>query len=712
MKSCPACGADNDGGSRFCLECGESFDDLPEAPTDPWLGRMVSGRFRIIRKLGDGGMGEVYLAEQLPMGREVALKVLRQHLADDPQAVERFQREAQAASQLTDQHTITVYDFGQDEDGTLFLAMEFLEGQPLDELLAGDRIDPARAARILAQVCGSLEEAHGRGMVHRDLKPENIFLTVRGRDPDYVKVLDFGIAKVTQSPKGEKLETITRAGAIFGTPQYMSPEQIRGEELDARSDVYALGVILYEMISGQLPFKAGTVMELLTQHLNAAPAPITGSPAHHGSAAAKLEAAALRALSKDPNARQPSARAFLEDIMAAMPNLTLDSMTHLEPVTAGAPAAVLDAPAPSGSSLSVVVLAALVAAGAAGAFFFLNGGPGGSASGPDVAPAFVGQEAAADDATPAEPAKDDAEKPAEEKAAAAEEKPAEAEEAAEPAAKEVSEEEAKKIEVEAEAEAKAAEEEAKAAEEEAKAAEKGGELSEAEANAIAAKAEAEAKAAEAEAAAAANAVKAAEATEKAKAAEESAKAAAAEKAAAESAKAEAEAKAAEQQAKAAEAQAAQAKSDAEREAAEAAKAQADAARVEAEKAAAAQAAEAEKLKAEVARVRAEAEAAKAEAEAAKAVIEEARVKAEEAKAKAEAARKRRRAKLKTGKVFVSTKSRNAKVYIDGKFKGRTPLKALRLKPGKHRIELRIGKKKKGRRITVKAGRVLRVKFNL
>ncbi len=714
MKTCPVCGAENDTSARFCLECGELFDDVVAEPTDPWLGRMVAGRFRIIRKLGDGGMGEVYLAEQLPMGREIALKVLRQHLADDPQAVERFKREAQAASQLAHQHTIVVYDFGQDDDGTLFLAMEFLKGQPLDEVMAEGPMPPDRAAKILAHVCGSLEEAHERGMVHRDLKPENIFLTERGREQDYVKVLDFGIAKVTQSSKGDKLESITRAGAIFGTPQYMSPEQIRGDELDARSDVYALGVILYEMISDQLPFEARTVMELLTQHLNAAPAPIVRLPSPNDSALAALEAAALRALSKDPAQRQPSARAFLEDIMAAMPNLTLDSLIHTAPATAGAPAAVLDAPETQGSSLLVVLLAALVAAGAAGAFFFMGGVPGGDGSaGADFAPAAVADQDAPPAAADAKPAAEAAAEPAAD-AKPADAKPADAKPEAE---KEITEEEAKKIEAEAEAEAKAAEEEEKAAE-------KGGELTEAEAKAIAEKAEAEAKAAEAEANAAASAVKAAEAAEKTKAAEEKASAAAAEKAAAEAAKAAADtAKAAadtakaEAEAKAAEEKAKAAKSDADRKAAEEAKAAADAAKAaaetaqaEAEKAKAAAEAAAAAAKAETEKLKAEVEAAKAEAAAAKAQIEEAKQKAEEAKAKAKAAKKRKRAKANRGKIFIKSKTRGAKVYIDGKLRGRTPLKALRVKPGKHTVELRKGKKRKKRKVTVRAGRVLRVQF--
>ncbi|MEZ4433510.1 MAG: protein kinase [bacterium] len=332
MKSCPSCGAQSDDAARFCLECGYAYEAAASEVADPWQGRMVAHRFRIVRKLGDGGMGEVFCAEQVPMGRQVALKVLRQSLSDDPEQVARFKREAQAASLLRHPNTIIVHDFGQDDDGTLFLAMELLEGEPLADVLEREAtLEPERAARIMAQVCASLQEAHQRGLVHRDLKPENIFLVDRGA-PDFVKVLDFGIAKVTQGSKGEKLESITRAGAVFGTPHYMAPEQIKGEELDARADVYALGVILYRMIAGHLPFDASTVMEMLTKHLTAEPAPIERAGKGDPAARARLEAVALRALSKQPDQRQSSALAFAEDLMAAMPGITLAGITGLTPV--------------------------------------------------------------------------------------------------------------------------------------------------------------------------------------------------------------------------------------------------------------------------------------------------------------------------------------------------------------------------------------------
>jgi serine/threonine-protein kinase len=346
MNNCPSCGAAADDAARYCLECGHAFEAAAE-PGDPWQGREIAGRYRLVRKLGEGGMGEVYVAEQLAMDRLVALKLLREGLADDPNTVERFKREARAASRLSHPNTIILHDFGVDHDGTFYLAMELLEGETLAEVLRREkRLRPERAMAMLVQICGSLEEAHAQGVVHRDLKPENIFLTRRGGHPDFVKVLDFGIAKVRARAADAPVETITRAGMIFGTPQYMSPEQIRGDELDARSDVYALGVMLYQMISGHLPFQAGTPVEMLTKHLHATPQPIGDVDAAHRAAVARLEAVALRALSKDPDHRPSSAREFQEDLMAAVPQFSTAPMTgpvFATPV-ASAPVDAIEAP--------------------------------------------------------------------------------------------------------------------------------------------------------------------------------------------------------------------------------------------------------------------------------------------------------------------------------------------------------------------------------
>ena len=322
MKSCSGCQAAVEDGSKFCLECGLTLDEAPDQKSDPWAGRLIAGRFQIIRKIGSGGMGEVFVAEQQPMGRRVALKVLRSSLSDDAQHVERFKREAQAASRLTHPNTITVHDFGQGQDGTVFLAMEMLEGQTLAEVIeSGGALEPARVVRIMSQVCGSLGEAHEQGMVHRDLKPENIFLANRAGKTDFVKVLDFGIVKVLQDDAGGKLQTLTQAGAIFGTPQYMSPEQIKGGDVDARSDIYALGIIVYQMLSGHLPFAASTAVEMLTKHLSEQPPPMTVRSADLKADLAtmsRLESVALRALAKNRDGRQSSAKAFQDELEQAL----------------------------------------------------------------------------------------------------------------------------------------------------------------------------------------------------------------------------------------------------------------------------------------------------------------------------------------------------------------------------------------------------------
>ncbi|MEZ4474824.1 MAG: protein kinase [bacterium] len=728
MDTCPSCGASVEPAARFCLDCGYALDEAPEASTDPWQGRMVAGRFRLLSKLGDGGMGEVYRAEQLPMGRHVALKILRHALSDDPRQVERFKREAQAASALTHPNTIIVHDFGQDTDGTLFLAMEYLAGQPLNAVMAREGPLPGeRAARIMQQVCGSLDEAHRQGMVHRDLKPENIFLVERAGNPDFVKVLDFGIAKVTESG-GQKLATITQAGAIFGTPQYMAPEQIRGDHVDARADIYALGVLLYELISGHLPFAAGSVVEMLTKHLTAPPAPIarTGSDSDPG--LARLEAVALRALSKDPEHRQQTAREFLEDLMAAFPQLSLSAPTGLIPATPVGTPDVAALPS-SGGSTKVVVFAALFAALAAGAWFWSQGGFGGGAGGGGANPIVVmqadpdGNGGGGDEAAPgtdAAPATEAA-APATEAAAAPETEAAAAPETESPA------EQAAAAEADKVAEAEAAAAEAEAAKAEADANKP---LSDEEAARIAEAAEAEAKQAAAEAEKAAAEMKAKEEAEKAAAAEakkkdaEAAKSAAdADKVAAQQAAAEAQEKQAEAEAKAAEAkaqaEAAEAKTEEQKAAAAAAQAKAAAALEEARKSKEAAAAAAAAAKAEAARVKAEAEALKAqlkkiedEKAAAAAAEAEAKARQEEAKAKAQAAKSKKRAPG-FSKLFIRTRSLGVRITVDGKSRGTTPLRGgISLKPGNHTITAVKGGKRVNKKVTVKPGKIERVRIEI
>ncbi len=241
--------------------------------TDPFLGREVGGRFTIMNKVGEGGMGAVYRARQRGMDRDVAVKVLLGDVAMNETVVKRFQLEALAVSKLRSPHTIQIYDFGETDDGQLYIAMEFLEGQSLHELLEADKVLSARRALRIAQaMLRSLREAHGKGIVHRDLKPDNVFLTSLGEESDYVKVLDFGVAKLREGDPNAG--TVTKTGTIFGTPKYMSPEQSRGKHVDHRSDLYAMGVMLYEMLTGRVPFDADNSLGILIKHIQEPPPPI------------------------------------------------------------------------------------------------------------------------------------------------------------------------------------------------------------------------------------------------------------------------------------------------------------------------------------------------------------------------------------------------------------------------------------------------------
>ena len=269
---------------------------------DPMIGRTVAGRYEIIGLLGKGGMGAVYKARQPAVQRMIALKVLLQEFANNETVIKRFHQEALAASRLTHPNTIKVYDFGQTDDGILYIAMEYLRGQSLAQAQGrGQPMPPKRVIHIMRQVCKSLAEAHKAGIIHRDLKPDNIFLEDIQGERDYVKVLDFGVAKLKEFEGKEG--TLTQAGMIFGTPKYMSPEQARSGNLDPRSDVYALGVILYECLVGRAPFVAENPLSILIAHVNERPPPfkainpdISVPPA--------LEAVVFKALSKHREDRQ------------------------------------------------------------------------------------------------------------------------------------------------------------------------------------------------------------------------------------------------------------------------------------------------------------------------------------------------------------------------------------------------------------------------
>jgi serine/threonine-protein kinase len=261
--ACPECGSNYLQGVKFCAECGVSLGSV-----DLDLGTLV-GSYRLIEVLGEGGMGRVYVAEHVKLGRRVAIKKLRSELASNPTAVARFFSEARAVNRISHDNIVEITDFLEQPGGDNYIIMELLKGEDLAHRLQRKRILPLpRAFDIAAQTASALSAVHAAGMIHRDLKPDNIYLIERGGSPDFVKVLDFGVAKLTDAKgRGEIAVHVTAAGQIIGTPEYMSPEQAGGMAVDFRTDIYALGVILYEMITGDLPFQAKSFGELLIQHM-------------------------------------------------------------------------------------------------------------------------------------------------------------------------------------------------------------------------------------------------------------------------------------------------------------------------------------------------------------------------------------------------------------------------------------------------------------
>jgi serine/threonine-protein kinase len=275
------------------------------------------GRYRLTRRLGSGGMGEVWLAEHVLLRRPCAVKLIRAERLGDPQAVRRFEREVQATAALSHPNTVEVYDYGLEENGTFYYAMEYLPGLTLQELVERDGpLPPPRAVHLLRQVCGALAEAHAAGLVHRDVKPANVIVCDRGGVPDVAKLLDFGLARARGL--GPAAETLTEEGTIAGTPAYMSPEQARGStEVDARSDLYSVGALAYFLLAAEPPFVRDSAVQTLAAHLTD---PVTPLSRLRQDVPADLEAIVLRCLEKEPAKRFPSAEELgkaLADVVSA-----------------------------------------------------------------------------------------------------------------------------------------------------------------------------------------------------------------------------------------------------------------------------------------------------------------------------------------------------------------------------------------------------------
>lgn len=310
-----ACSEEFPGGIGVCPHDGNMLVPLP---SDPWVGRKLNN-YQIREIIGTGGMGVVYLAYHELMDKQVAIKMLRAALVTDSMSVKRFTREAQAASKLNHPHIITMYDHGFTNTGQPFMVMDYLRGHALSQVIKeSGNVGVDRAINILVQSCDALDHAHKNGVIHRDLKPANIMLITAEDEVDYVKVVDFGVAKVMQPGVSQEAQSLTQAGEVCGSPVYMSPEQCLGKELDARSDIYSMGVLIYETLTGKLPFLGKNMVETMQMHVQETPKrfnemrPDLFIPE-------RVEAVVLKALSKDPDLRPQTMGELANDLRMAIP---------------------------------------------------------------------------------------------------------------------------------------------------------------------------------------------------------------------------------------------------------------------------------------------------------------------------------------------------------------------------------------------------------
>ena len=340
---CPSCGKENLDKAKFCTGCGENLSSVsgarspsgtsafimgdmsaepdpepaPRTRKDTCLGQVLEGKYLISEHLGDGGMGSVYKAEQLTLNKTVAIKILHKNLLQDDVQVKRFQREAWSASRLEHPHSIQIIDFGQTPEGNHYIVMEFLKGLELAEIIRRDYpLSPERIVHILSQVCSVLAEAHANKIIHRDLKPENIVLIERAEEKDFVKVLDFGIAKLQERDPSKP--ALTMQGIVCGTPEYMSPEQAMGKDLDSRTDIYSIGCILYEMLTGKVPYDANTYQAILTMHIQGDLTPPSSIAPQNVAPGSPLEKICMKAMSREREKRFESTIAMKQALEAAL----------------------------------------------------------------------------------------------------------------------------------------------------------------------------------------------------------------------------------------------------------------------------------------------------------------------------------------------------------------------------------------------------------
>ncbi len=332
MKVCTTCGTEYPDEQSFCPTDGASLKST--GAVADLVGSIIDGKFRITKKLGEGGMGAVYLGEHVRMGRMSAIKVMSKSMANDPDAIARFNREASNASRIAHNNVCSIYDFGETDDGIIYLAMEFIEGEALTDLIEREgALAPKRAADILKQTADALEAAHELGIVHRDLKPDNIMIARSREGADLVKVVDFGIAKAIGGD--DEGQQVTKTGLVVGTPEYMSPEQLSGDKVDGRSDIYSLALVFFRMLTGTLPFQADTAQEVMIKRLTDEPMKLVDA-LPSGAFPSGLQQTLDKALQRMPGDRFEHAEQFGSDAVRAVgdmadvaPNVDTDGATQL-----------------------------------------------------------------------------------------------------------------------------------------------------------------------------------------------------------------------------------------------------------------------------------------------------------------------------------------------------------------------------------------------
>jgi eukaryotic-like serine/threonine-protein kinase len=409
-KLCPTCGTEYPADERFCPRDGTTL--RAQGGGSELIGSIIADRYLVLSKIGEGGMGQVYLAEHVKMGRKSAVKVMNPGTVNDADAISRFNREAANASRISHQHVAQVYDFGETADGLIYLAMEYVEGEPLTDVLARDgALPPERAGEIVRQVGEALAVAHDMGIVHRDLKPDNVMLAKFRDGSDCVKVVDFGIAKAINN----EAQKVTKTGLLIGTPEYMSPEQIAGDPLDGRSDIYSLALVAFNMLTGKLPFPSKTAQESVIMRLTEPPMRL-GQMRPEIAWTPAVQAVMDRALQRDAALRYPSASEFGRALSAAVQGVSATAPSGTtrvmpEPGAWVPPTRVSTSPRPAGAArgrmrpvVAVGIGVAVVAIAVMAAMYAMSGGSRAdatTATGGSVGPAPApGERSAAPVASP------------------------------------------------------------------------------------------------------------------------------------------------------------------------------------------------------------------------------------------------------------------------------------------------------------------------